>query len=337
LPAMTISARAATFGAAAKGGAVVKGAGLTGLLGALLTPLLALFGMWKTYCSEHKGARSAGEREFYKSYYRRLTGWMVGTILIIGVLMNGGGSLIKTNPALFACLITALIAGYALALAGFFIWRYRVRNKFREDHALTEDAASLTRPGWEYRSRLHLLGLPFIHVRLGGWPSAGPMKVRKPVKAWIAVTDGFAFGLLFAYGGVAVAPVSMGACAIGLFSYGAMAVGAMAVGGFGFGVWAFAGFGFGWRVSAGCAIAWDIASGGHYAIAHHFALGPMAHAAQANNEFVRNLVQTNPFFRTCWIILPYFYWLMWVWAIPLMISMLATVHFKPRRKAAACV
>ena len=144
----------------------------------------------------------------------------------------------------------------------------------------------------------------------------------KPVKAWIAADDAFAFGVLFAYGSVAVAPVSIGACAIGLFSYGAMAVGALAVGGFGFGIWAFGAFAFGWQASAGCAIAWNIASGGQYAIAHQYALGPIAHASQVNNEFVRHLVKSNPFFQACWMILPYFYWLMWVWAIPIMIAMI---------------
>ena len=101
-----------------------------------------------------------------------------------------------------------------------------------------------------------------------------------------------------------------------------MTVGALAVGGFAFGIWAFGGFAFGWQASAGCAIAWNIASGGQYAIARQFALGPIAHAAQVNNELVRHLVRSNPFFEVCWMILPYFYWLMWLWAIPMLISMI---------------
>jgi hypothetical protein len=121
---------------------------------------------------------------------------------------------------------------------------------------------------------------------------------------------------------VAVAPVSIGACAIGLFSYGAMALGALTIGGFSFGIWAFGAIAFGWQASAGCAIAWNIASGGQYAIAHQFALGPTAHAAQVNNDFVRHLVRSNPFFKVCWRILPYFYWLMWAWGIPIMFSMI---------------
>jgi hypothetical protein len=138
---------------------------------------------------------------------------------------------------------------------------------------------------------------------------------------------------LFAYGAVAVAPVSVGACTIGLFSYGAVAFGALAVGGFGFGIWAFGCIAFGWQVSAGCAIAWNIASGGQYAIAHQFAFGPVAHAAQVNNELVRHLVRSNPFLQTCWRVLPYFPWLMWVWAIPMMIPMVVLWWTIARKQA----
>jgi len=317
---------ASLLAAATKGGAPATGAGLMGMLGAILTPLLGFFGMWKSYRMEHNGARSEGERSFYNSYYQRLAGCMVGFILICCVLMGWGGALIKTSPALFATLMTGLILGYALALTGFFIWRYRVRNKFPGRAMPAETGTKPKVPAWEYRGQFQLLGLPFIHIRFGWQQCAGPGQVQKPVKAWIAVTDGLAFGVLFAYGGMAVAPVSIGACAIGLFSYGAMAVGALVVGGFAFGIWAFGAFAFGWQASAACAIAWNIASGGQYAIGHQYALGPVAHAAQVNTEFVRHVVKSNPFFQACWTILPYFFWLMWVWALPMMLSML--VHWR---------
>jgi hypothetical protein len=295
---------------------------LLGLLGAILTPLLAFFGMWKSYRMEHNAARSDGERKFYKNYYKRLFGCMVGTILICCALMFWGGSLIRTNPTLFGSLVTGLIVGYPLALAGFFVWRHRARKQFQGELAPAQTATKPKNPVWEYRSRFQLLGLPFVHIRFGGW-AGEPLKKLKPLKAWIAASDACAFGVLFAYGGLAIAPVSIGACAIGLFSYGAMAAGALAIGGFGFGIWACGGFAFGWQASGGgCAIAWNAAWGGQYAIAHHFALGGIVHAAQVNNEYVRHLLISNPFFRISGMTLPYFFWLMWIWAIPMMISMI---------------
>jgi hypothetical protein len=223
---------------------------------------------------------------------------------------------------LFASLITGSILGYFLLLAPLCLWFARAVKKSRLELPEAEVTTPPKNPFWEYRSRFQLLGLPFIHIRTGGWQSGRPVRAFKPVKAWIAADDAFAFGVLFAYGAVAVAPVSIGACAIGLFSYGAAAIGALTVGGFSFGLWAFGAFAFGWQASAGCAIAWNIASGGQYAIAHQFALGPIAHAAQVNNDLVRNLVKSNPFFQVCWKVVPYFFWLMWLWALPMMINML---------------
>ena len=168
-----------------------------------------------------------------------------------------------------------------------------------------------------------MLGLPFIHLRFGGWLSAPSLKWSNPVKAWIAISDASAFGVLFAYGGLAIAPISLGVCTVGLFSYGAFAYGALAVGTFGVGVWAFGGNAFGWQACGLCAIAWDLASGSQCAIAYHFANGPYLYssAAQANTEFVKHLVNSNPFIQGCWKIAPYYFWKgMWILIIPLMIT-----------------
>ena len=237
----------------------------------------------------------------------------------------------RTNPSLFVGLMTGLVLGYPLLLTPFCLWFYRTVKRLRLELPPAEVVTRPKSPFWEYRSRFELLGLPFVHLRTGGWQSGRPVRELKPVKAWIAADDAFAFGVLFAWGTVAVAPVSIGACAVGLFSYGAMAAGGLAFGGFAFGIWACGASAFGWQAAAGCAIAWNIASGGQFAIAHQFALGPIAHAAQVNNELVRHLVKSNPFFQACWIIKPYFFWLMWAWGIPMMISMIVQWRAIARR------
>ena len=94
---------------------------------------------------------------------------------------------------------------------------------------------------WEYRSKFELLGLPLVHVRFNR-----SAVHRTPVKAWIAAGD-FAFGLLFAFGGLAIAPLSVGGIAIGLMPWGGAAIGLFAMGGFAFGGWVFGGFALGWQ------------------------------------------------------------------------------------------
>jgi len=322
LPAMTLSAKAATLGAAAKGGAAATGTGALGLLGAILCPLLAFLNLFVAWRQNHKAARSDRERKVYRIFYPVLAGSIVTMILLANLLMAHGGELIKTNPGWFVGLNLGLILGYPLLLIPFCLWFYRTVKKMALELPPVKIASPAKNSFWEYRSRFELLGLPFIHLRSGGWQRGRPVRELQPVKAWIAADDAFAFGVLFAYGAVAVAPVSVGACAIGLFSYAAMSIGACSVGGFSFGLWAFGPVAFGWQAFGDTAIAWHAACGGQYAVAHDLARAATAHAAQANNEFVEHFMKANPFFRFCGLTLrPYVFWLMWIWAIPIMISM----------------
>jgi RNA polymerase sigma factor (sigma-70 family) len=330
----TTGSMASWLALAAKGGAAAK---LTGVLGLILAPL-SFFGVWKGYRVEHHAARSDGERKFNKNYHKLLIVYLLAPMLFCGILTGCDGFLVITHPVVFAGLMIGVTVGYPLVLAGIFIWRARGRKKFDAPLPRVESAAGLKDPVWEYRSRFQLLGLPFIHLRFGGWLSAPSLKWSHPLKAWIAISDASAFGVLFAYGGLAIAPVSLGVCALGLFSYGAFAYGVLAVGTFGVGLWAFGGNAFGWQACGICAIAWDLASGSQYAIAHHFANGPYlySYAAQANTEFVRHLVNSNPFIQGCWRIAPYFFWKgMWVLIIPLMISNIVQWRTAKRRRSCA--
>jgi hypothetical protein len=171
------------------------------------------------------------------------------------------------------------------------IFRLRAPRKFMAQLAAKGVAVHPARPAWEYRSKLVLLGLPFIHVRVRGGLTTPAM----PVKAWIASGD-YAFGLLFASGNLAIAPVSIGAFAMGLFSFGGCAVGLISLGGFSLGMWSFGVLALGWQVYGACAIAWNAADGG-IAIAHNFAVGGFASALQANSDAARSYFGHTPFFH----------------------------------------
>jgi hypothetical protein len=158
-----------------------------------------------------------------------------------------------------------------------------------------------------------LLGLPFVHIRIGG----GLAVQHKPVKAWIAVGD-CAIGVLFAFGGIAIAPWSMGGCAIGLTAWGGFAAGLLALGGLSLGVWSFGGLAIGWQAFGGCAVAWNAAVGG-VAVARDFAHGGIAHAAQANNQIAGQAIWSKAFFQNAQIVLRHLAWLNLLWLVPLIL------------------
>ena len=166
------------------------------------------------------------------------------------------------------------------------------------------------KPAWEYRSKFELLGLPLVHVRFNR-----SAVHRTPVKAWIAAGD-FAFGLLFAFGGLAIAPLSVGGIAIGLMPWGGAAIGLFAMGGFAFGGWVFGGFALGWQAFGGCALAWNAAMGG-LAAARDVALGGVAHAAQANKAMASQFMKASQFFRRMEVLSHHVGWLNLLWLIPL--------------------
>jgi RNA polymerase sigma factor (sigma-70 family) len=244
LPAFTLSAQAAMVGATAvKGGA--KAMAASGWLGILLGPLLAIAGNYMGYRLSLDSAQSDGERKYIKSFYRKLAACIFGFSILLCGLLAYGRELMGKSVTLFIGLLLALAFLYLLAIVVLTLWSFRVRRKLLDETSDARDVAP-SKAAWEYRSKLHLCGLPFVHFRLGG----GIAAQRKPVKAWIAAGD-TAVGVLFAFGGLAVAPVSIGGLAVGLLPFGGFALGLLSLGGFSVGMWSFGGLVVGWQASFG--------------------------------------------------------------------------------------
>jgi RNA polymerase sigma factor (sigma-70 family) len=310
LPVFVTTASAATLGATAvKGSATAKAAGIVGLLGPLLVPLIIL-GNYLGYRIELDLAKSDREREFVKRSYAIVLGHILAffaafALLAFWVLPNT-----KEHPRLSVGLIVGLSVAFFLATVSIMVWSLRKRRSFLAEREVDRTSARRVRPpAWEYRSKLAILGLPFVHIRIRGGLERGP------VRAWIAVGDS-AIGVLFAFGGLAIAPVSIGGCAIGLLPFGGMALGVLALGGFSLGVWSMGGLALGWQAFGGCAIAWNAAAGGA-AIAHDFALGNVAYAAQANNTAARGILELNAFFQYASRVMHYLVWLNLLWVLPI--------------------
>jgi RNA polymerase sigma factor (sigma-70 family) len=308
---LSLSAKAATMAAtAAKGSSSAKAAAATGLLGALLTPVMAVFGTWVGYRLSIDSAESEAEREFVKRSYKKSWYFMAFTAVPMFLVMLCSRELNAIHRGLFATLMLSFLGIWfvTFALLATTQWKRRARML----HAL-EQKGLLYKPKVirEHTSKHSFLGLPLYHIRIGG----GMVAQRKPVKAWIAIGD-CAIGGLFAFGGIAIAPVSIGGWAIGLLPFGGCAMGLVPLGGLALGYWSFGSIGVGWLSFSAGAIAWKAASGG-VALAHDYATGGYAEALEANTAAAKEFIQAQPFFRAGFAMLPYLPILNLLWVLPL--------------------
>jgi len=317
LPLYAASATAATVGAtAAKGSATAKAAATVGVLAALAGPLVCLLGTYIGYRAGYETAQSPRERGLVKGFYRLLFACIGGFILLSIPLICFGMTRVHSHPYAFAALVLAMVTAYTVAAVICGVRLFREQRRMVQGQATTDAASSTTTrqgPAWEYRSPLSLLGLPLVHIRIGGH-----LTLRsKPLKAWIAIAD-VAVGGLFAFGGVAIAPVSIGGLAIGLVPLGGCAVGLLALGGLSLGWWSFGGCAVGWLAFGGCALGWQAALG-NLALAHGYALGTAAYAAHFNDSIAQAFAQDTLFFRCSYVALRHLYWLSLIWIIPLIV------------------
>jgi RNA polymerase sigma factor (sigma-70 family) len=300
LPALTIPAAAA---AVVKGGAAVKATGAGGLAAIILGPVVGILGGWLGYQvslqnAERANAASPREREFLRQLAWRV--WLVAGVFVV-VLFTGAYFQVAGPENRAARLVepfALMCGGYAVGLVLTVVSASRRLHEIRQVEAAKRPPASvapakpwLFRP-FEYRSRWTLLGLPMIHIRTWRTGDAGQ---TLPAVGWIAMGN-IACGGLFACGGLALAPISLGGAAAGLLAVGGLGVGGLSFAGAAFGVWTVGGVAVGYLACGGAALGWLGALGGA-AVAHDFAVGGAAAAQHVNDAAARAFVQQSEFFR----------------------------------------
>ncbi len=325
LPAMSISAKAAALGAAAaKGSVAAKSAGLMGVFGAVLTPLLVIFGNYANYRQILNEAHTDEERVNIKRTFQK------GLFIALGLTAVGAIPLCCAtrslhDPWLFGALLFAQALGFYFATIMVLFVSSLPRRRIYLAQILAEKYHGQFPPSaFEYRSRWSLLGLPLLHVRVGDRFD----HMRPPVTAWIAIGSSHAVGVIFAAGGIAVAPICFGGVGIGIVSYAAIALGIFSAGPIALGVWGYGALVVGWQVCCGCGLAWNAATGG-LAIAHDFAVGGIAHAAQANTEIARQFIQHASFFRFSEWVSRYHLWMIWI--VPVILQSWSTARARRRQ------
>jgi RNA polymerase sigma factor (sigma-70 family) len=318
LPAFTLSAKAATMGAAAKGAASAKAAGAMGLFGMVLSPLMILFGNYIPYRIGLAEARSEEERRYIKSYFGKIwaSSFALSFVLLAVLCLafrnqyHGPVGILDLSLLWFF----GFVVVYILAIFSFAIATARQRRQYHAGILAQAHGGVFPKPAWEFCSRTKLFGLPLVHICIGDRFDV----LKKPVKAWIALGN-CAFGGLFAFGAVAVAPFSIGGLAVGLLPIGGITLGIVPLGALAFGVWASGAIAVGWQSVGACAIGWNAAIG-TFALAHDFALGQVAYAVQANSDLARQFVASNLFFRFIQAVDRHWFLFNLLWVTPLFVQ-----------------
>ena len=130
-----------------------------------------------------------------------------------------------------------------------------------------------------------MFGVPLVHARF-----SSPDEGQPPVFGWIAGGDR-AYGLLVAWGGFAVAPISVGAVSVGFLAIGSLSVGVISLGTAAVGLVAVGCMAMGVKAYAWLsALGWQTAQGGGFSIARIAAEGPVAFAQHANDSVARQIL-----------------------------------------------
>lgn len=287
LPEFVTPAKAAGIGAAAMhGGMLAKTTSIAALLASVSGVVTAVL----TLRTSLDQARTPRERRAVA----KITAWaFFGAFSFLTVLY-----LLRDNSyrwweyrAIFAGICQLLV------LAGIVAWpvlllramrgirRLRSAERRRHPEFFRDPVDHVGSSAGEYKSKWTLLGVPLVRVRFSS-PDAG----EPPVFAWFAGGDR-AYGLVAAWGGCAIAPISMGAISIGLFAAGNLSIGLFSIGTLGVGLYVIgcATIGvnaFGWLSALG----WETAQSGGFAIARIAAEGPIAFAAHANDAIARQVL-----------------------------------------------
>lgn len=287
LPAMATPATAAGIGATVvQGGFMAKSTGIAALLASISGVVSAVL----TLRANLDQARTPRER---RAVVKVTIGLFFGALGLLGVMYALRAAAFNwwESRVIFAwvtqVLVVAFIVGWPVALLRVMRRMRAMRSEERRRHPdLFRDARDqVGSSAGEYRSRWKLFGVPLVHVRF-----ASPDEGDRPVFGWIAGGDR-AYGLLFAWGGLAVAPFSIGAVAVGLFALGSLSVGVISLGTAAVGLFAVGCMSVGVEAYAWLsAVGWQTAAGGGFAIAGNAAVGPVAFAKHANDAVAQALL-----------------------------------------------
>ncbi|MDO6746710.1 RNA polymerase sigma factor [Gilvimarinus sp. 1_MG-2023] len=207
--------------------------------------------------------------------------------LALGNSVNAQGYAIASQLVVFAFVISYL---YLLSFMLTRVPQLRAQQRLAFPQAFLAEGDRPDAKRREFKTRATLLGVPVLHFKLG-MPEPGD----KPAVGWVAGGDR-AYGLVFAWGGWAVAPVSVGIVSLGFISIGALGIGVLSLGAVAIGVLGLGAAAVAYKAYASLsALGWQSALSGGFSIAQDAALGPVAFATTSNSEQAAQLTNLTAF------------------------------------------
>ena len=325
LPASAVAPAAGLGASSAKGGGLVKTMFTIGGVSAVLAPLLSVLGSaaggYFAYRVGLDSMTSKEGRRVLRRFVRLLFGAVAGGILVFVLCTVIWGEVLVANPWSFILLVNVMIAwfgGSSLILLSRAV-PLMARAKLADPEGMPV-TISLS-----YRSKATWLGLPLVDLRFKGDLTGK----KETARGWIAGSAGVAVGGLFAFGNVAIAPISVGALAIGGVAVGPYAAGLLALGCFAVGLGAAGGIAEGWFAAGGLVVAGKAALG-DLAVAREFAMGGTIHALHAGDAAARAFFQHALFFRAARAVRPFVLWAPLIVFIPVL-AMMQWIKSKGRK------
>lgn len=276
--------------------AAVWGAGATGLWSHLLA-ILASVAAFSGFISSFFGLR-AGLDQARTQQERKQTIIGAALFLLVAIAYVLGlfglmqlASAKGANTAIYAVFSQLLVLAFVVIYVFLVVYLFNDIARLREQERIFNPQAFVRKVDQkssslrQYKTRLALFGVPLIHFQLGT-PEVGD----KPAYAWIA-GGAYAKGLLFAWGGMAIAPISVGIISVGFITVGAVGIGILGTGTVAIGIISFGASAIGYKAYASLsALGWESAFSNGFSMALDAAIGRFAFAAQVNNKQASEIV-----------------------------------------------
>lgn len=317
----------ATFSAgAAKAGSIFK-----------WTAMLATLAAFAGIVSSYFGLRAALDQSRTKRERRSvilvtLLYFVFTLIYILGMVglqhlaetsAQNNIDILKIYAVASQLLVVALITSYVILTVKMHsaLRRIRMQERLFYPDAFQAPADQIGSKQREYKSRICVAGVPLFHFRFG-MPEHGD----KPLVAWVA-GGSHAYGLIFAWGGIAIAPISVGIISVGLLSIGAMGVGILAMGTIAIGIIGFGASAIGYKAYGSfSALGWESAVSGGFSIAKEAALGAIPFAKQINNEQAADIASLAIFHQS-------YFWMLLTLTLCVVVPAILYAHAVRKRMA----